>query len=184
MKSLRPIQTEASAWWLLAIRLWPDGPIGARLRRYYWHRRLKIGRSPRFLRGSVLYAEESIIIGDNFSLAENSVVDASESVGIYIGHNVSIARDVFIRAANHRFDDLERPILEQGHTCARINRNGTEFSIVIEDHVLISRAANVLTGAQIGMGAVIGAGAVVSGAVPAYSIVLGNPGRVVRSRKP
>jgi acetyltransferase-like isoleucine patch superfamily enzyme len=48
--------------------------------------------------------------------------------------------------------------------------------------VWIATRAIVLSGSQIGHGCVIGAGAVVSGVIPPYSIVAGNPGRVIRAR--
>lgn len=53
---------------------------------------------------------------------------------------------------------------------------------VIGNDVWIGHEAMLLPGARIGDGAIIGARAVVSGTVPPYSVVLGNPGRVVRSR--
>ena len=43
--------------------------------------------------------------------------------------------------------------------------------------------SSVLRGAQIGDGAVVAAHAVVRGEVPAYSVVAGVPGRVVRDRR-
>jgi acetyltransferase-like isoleucine patch superfamily enzyme len=53
---------------------------------------------------------------------------------------------------------------------------------VIEDDVWVGARAIILPGVTIGHGSVIGAGAVVAKSVPPYSIVVGNPGRVVRSR--
>lgn len=50
--------------------------------------------------------------------------------------------------------------------------------------VWIGHAALILPGARIGSGAIIGAGAVVAGAVAPYSIVAGNPARVIRRRFP
>lgn len=52
----------------------------------------------------------------------------------------------------------------------------------IGNDVWIGHGALVLSGVTVGDGACIGAGAVVSKDVPAYSIVAGNPGRVVRMR--
>ena len=44
------------------------------------------------------------------------------------------------------------------------------------------RNATVLPGARLGHGVIVGAGAVVGGEIPDYSIVAGNPGRVIRRR--
>lgn len=53
--------------------------------------------------------------------------------------------------------------------------------IVIEDDVFIGARAIILKGVTIGRGAIIGAGAVVSSDVPAWSVVVGNPARVVKT---
>lgn len=55
---------------------------------------------------------------------------------------------------------------------------------VIGHDVWIGHAALILPGAEIGNGAIIGAGAVVRGRVAPYSIVAGNPARLIRNRFP
>ena len=52
---------------------------------------------------------------------------------------------------------------------------------VIGNDVWIGSNSTILGGVRIGDGAVIGAGAVVTKDVPPYSIVAGNPARVVKS---
>jgi acetyltransferase-like isoleucine patch superfamily enzyme len=52
--------------------------------------------------------------------------------------------------------------------------------IVIEDDVWIGFGASILGSVHVGRGAVIGAGTIVTKDVPAYSLVVGNPMRVVR----
>jgi acetyltransferase-like isoleucine patch superfamily enzyme len=70
----------------------------------------------------------------------------------------------------------------QGHESRTVAYNGREFSVVIEDDVWIAPNVVVLTGTHIGKGSVISAGAVVSGIIPPYSVVMGNPGRVMANR--
>ncbi|MBQ1335867.1 MAG: gamma carbonic anhydrase family protein, partial [Selenomonadaceae bacterium] len=55
---------------------------------------------------------------------------------------------------------------------------------VIEDHVLIGMNATVLTGAKIGRGSIIAAGALVreKEVIPPNSLVVGMPGKVVRTQ--
>jgi virginiamycin A acetyltransferase len=53
---------------------------------------------------------------------------------------------------------------------------------VIGADVWVGHEALLMPGTRIGPGAIVGARAVVSGEVPAYAIVSGNPGRVVRHR--
>jgi hypothetical protein len=54
--------------------------------------------------------------------------------------------------------------------------------ITIGDFCYIGDGARILLGADIGKGCVVGTLAVVSGRVPPYSIVAGNPARVIRKR--
>ena len=54
--------------------------------------------------------------------------------------------------------------------------------VTIGHDVWIGHGAIILSGRTIGTGAVIGAGAIVTKDVPDYSIVVGNPARVLRMR--
>jgi phosphonate metabolism protein (transferase hexapeptide repeat family) len=56
--------------------------------------------------------------------------------------------------------------------------------VTIGHDVWIGHGAIVLPGRQIGIGAVIAAGAIVTKDVPAYTIVAGNPARIIRRRFP
>lgn len=65
------------------------------------------------------------------------------------------------------------------------NINGyvaTKGNVSIGNDVWIGYGAKILSGVTIGDGAVIGAAAVVTKNVPPYSVVVGNPGRVVKYR--
>lgn len=56
--------------------------------------------------------------------------------------------------------------------------------VVIEDDVWIGFNVLILKGVHIGRGAIVGAGSVVTKNVPAFSVVAGNPARVVKSIDP
>jgi acetyltransferase-like isoleucine patch superfamily enzyme len=58
----------------------------------------------------------------------------------------------------------------------------TKGHIIVGNDVWIGTEATILSGVVIGDGAVIGAHALVSKSVPPYSIVVGNPARVVKQR--
>lgn len=58
----------------------------------------------------------------------------------------------------------------------------TKGDIIIDDDVWIGMNTIILSGVHIGQGAVIGAGSVVSQDVPPYSVVVGNPGKVIKKR--
>ncbi|MEV7663036.1 DapH/DapD/GlmU-related protein [Paenarthrobacter sp. NPDC089316] len=54
--------------------------------------------------------------------------------------------------------------------------------VVIEDDVWIGARAIILPGVRVGRGSVVAAAAVVTKSVPPFSVVAGNPARVVKSR--
>lgn len=93
---------------------------------------------------------------------------------VRIGNDVRIASHVMIIGANHRFDDVDKPIAKQG-----IVRK----SVVIEDDVWIAGRVNILAGVTVGRGSVVAAGAVVTHDVPPYSVVAGVPAKVIKQRK-
>jgi acetyltransferase-like isoleucine patch superfamily enzyme len=91
--------------------------------------------------------------------------------GITIGDDVYLAPLVQMLAVNHVYRDTTRPISQQGITAE---------GIVVEDGAWIGGGAIILDGVRIGRNAVVGAGAVVNRSVPPYTLVAGNPARVVR----
>jgi acetyltransferase-like isoleucine patch superfamily enzyme len=119
------------------------------------------------------HAHGYVEIGEHSFIGCNAIIGAGG--GIRIGSNVLIGQCVNLHAENHRFADADRLIREQG-----VSYKG----ITIEDDVWIGSKATVLDGVTIGKGAVIGAGAVVTESVPAYTIAVGVPARVVGRRNP
>jgi carbonic anhydrase/acetyltransferase-like protein (isoleucine patch superfamily) len=99
---------------------------------------------------------ESIVIGENTNIQDNCTVHVGVSKPTKIGSFVSVGHGSVI------------------HACT------------IEDYCLIGMNAAVMDGAHIGEGCVIGAGAVVSpgSVIPPYSIVVGMPGKVIKSIEP
>jgi acetyltransferase-like isoleucine patch superfamily enzyme len=53
--------------------------------------------------------------------------------------------------------------------------------VIIEDNVWVGFDAVILPGTTIGRGSVIGSRCVVSGNIPPYSVVVGNPGRIIKT---
>lgn len=92
----------------------------------------------------------------------------------------------FITAsANHRYDGISTfpfAIFGSGSKEERPSMPGAGPNTVIGNDVWIGQGVRILPGARIGNGVIIGAGAVVGGQVPSYTIVIGNPARVVRHR--
>lgn len=60
--------------------------------------------------------------------------------------------------------------------------NEMDKDIVVEEDVWIAARVTLLSGAHLGRGCEIGAGSVVRGTIPPYSVVIGNPCKVVGFR--
>ncbi len=86
---------------------------------------------------------------------------------VFIGHNVTFVNDTFPRAT----------------TTTGSLQTETDWKVeptLVKRGASIGSGATILANVVVGEGALIGAGAVVTKDVPAYAIVTGNPGRVVR----
>ncbi|MBU6121952.1 acyltransferase [Hymenobacter siberiensis] len=88
-----------------------------------------------------------------------------------IGNDVIIAQNVVFSGMNHGYADVTKPIRYQQCTAAEI---------VVEDDVWIGANAVITAGVRIGKHAVVAGGSVVTKDVPPYSVVGGNPARILR----
>jgi galactoside O-acetyltransferase len=117
------------------------------------------------LEETCIYIDEDTFIGPNVCI---------EGPGdIRIGKECMIASHSGIYANNHNFADPLSSIKKQG-----VTRQG----IVIEDNCWLGHGVTILDGVTIGKGSVIGAGAVVNKDIPAYSVAVGVPAKVIKSR--
>ena len=107
---------------------------------------------------------------------------------LVIGKFCQIADGVrFITAsANHRYDGFSSfPFaIFGGGIEGRPSMPGPGPDTIIGNDVWIGQGATILPGTRIGDGVIVGAGSVVTGTIPPYSIVGGNPARVLRPRVP
>lgn len=134
---------------------------------------ISIGNECSFSRFVHLNAQSGAIeIGDRFSLGVNSQVDAENGGFIRIGNSVLIGSNVVLRASNHCID-AGMNIRDQGHL------PGT---ILIGDDVWIGSNSVILPGVCIESHSIIGASSVVTKNVAAYTVVAGNPARVIKIR--
>lgn len=115
---------------------------------------------------------EGLQVGDRSSFATGCFVGCSGS--IRIGDDVMLGPGVQLHSENHVMADTGRPIKEQG-----VERS----FVVIEDDCWIGAGTVVTAGVTIGRGSVIGAGSVVTRDVPAHSVAVGVPAKVVRDRR-
>lgn len=125
-----------------------------------------------------VYTYESICVGDNVNLGYRPVLIAALS-RIVIGDNVMLGPQVTIRGGNHRIDVVGKAMIEVGEA---EKRPEDDPGVIIESDVWIGTRAIILAGVTIGRGSVVAGGAVVTQSVAPYSIVGGNPARLIRMR--
>lgn len=112
-----------------------------------------------------------ICIGDNSGMGINSMIPN----GSIIGKNVMMGPNCFIHSTNHNFDRLDIPMNQQGETEA--------LPVIIEDDVWIGQNVTIMRGRHIATGSIIAANCVLTKDFPPYSIVGGNPGKLIKTRK-
>lgn len=106
----------------------------------------------------------------------------SDNEKLSIGNYVSIASGVkFILGGNHYYNTFSTYPFKV--MCLGEEREAySNGPIVINDDVWIATDSIILSGVNVGKGAVIAAGSVVVKDVPPYSIVGGNPAKVIKYR--
>lgn len=117
-----------------------------------------------------------IIFGKNVQLNDYVHIGAIESVEI--GDYTLIASRVFISDHNHGLYSGRTD--ESNPAVPPIDRPLVSKPVKIGCNVWIGEQVCILSGVTIGDGAIIGAGSIVNKDVPARSIVVGNPAKVIR----
>ncbi len=159
----------------------------------------------RFGSGSVIkfpakiWGRDAIEIGRNVFIAENSFFAITQSNGVtnyqprlIIGDNVCIGSSFFVACIDeviiesdvlmsdrvfisdhiHGYQEKGVPIIKQ-----KLVPRG---KVVIRSGSFIGVNAVIMPGVTIGLGSVVGASTVVYHDVPDFSVVVGNPGRIVK----
>ena len=133
-----------------------------------------------------------VIIGDNTFIHEGAKLMARTK--IEIGNYVMISWDCTIMDhTSHstdyrdRAEDFDKLILSQSNNNHLLvdkcwDKVNTK-PVIIKDHVWIGFGSVIIKGVTIGEGSIIGAQSVVREDVPPWSIVIGNPARVVKKLK-
>lgn len=107
-----------------------------------------------------------------------------ENEKLEIGNYVSIADNVtFILSGNHYIDTFTTYPFKVNCFSEKVEAWG-KGPIKVGDDVWIGYGATILSGVTIGQGAVIAAGSVVVKDIESYSVVGGNPAKLLKYRYP
>jgi len=148
---------------------------------------------------SITIGRNSIIAGELLTFKHDGEIKLGEwcyigegarlwsAIKIEIGDRVLISHNVNI------FDSLTHPLSsekrhQQFKEIATIGHPASidlsEEAVVIEDDVWVGANSSILQGVHISKGAIIGAGSVVTKDVPEWTIVAGNPAKIIRELQP
>lgn len=147
---------------------------------------IKIGNN--FYAGKLLWLEAiksyegityfpKILIKDNVNLQDFVHIGAVNY--IEIGNNVLFASRVYVTDHNH---GIYRGNSQSNPDQPPLKRNiFNNESVIISDNVWVGENVIILPGVTIGKGSIIGSNSVVTNDVPPNSIVVGVPGKVIKS---
>lgn len=127
----------------------------------------KIGKHTTIFPSVKIWQPWTLVIGDWVILSAD--VNCYSASLIEIGTHVVVSQDVFLCGISH---DISSPHFELRYA-----------PIYIGNEVWIAAQATILPGVSIGEGAVVGACAVVTKNVLPWSVVAGNPAKVVKKRE-
>jgi virginiamycin A acetyltransferase len=118
--------------------------------------------------GTVL-SKQGVTVGDRVYIGMRCTIGHARLADhVTIGSNV----DILSGKAQHRFDDLDAPIQDQG---------GEFTTVAIGENSWLGNGTIVM--ADIGRDCIVGAGSVVVDPLPDRVIAVGNPARVIRERR-
>jgi acetyltransferase-like isoleucine patch superfamily enzyme len=113
--------------------------------------------------GTRIWSQSSVIIGDHVLISH--LVDIHDTDG-------------------HPIDWQERRLDAEArltNQMQNLSRQTMAMPVTIEDDVWVCFKATILKGVHVGKGAIIAAGSVVTADVPPWTVVAGNPAKVVRA---
>ena len=147
--------------------------------RRYTAKRVKLGNSVVIGKDSNLYIVQDDTSGVKLRIDDNCAIGARSTIAaanyIHIERDVITGTSVLIQDHHHTHEDLDLPIRDQGITGGgriRIEQGcwiGQGAAIVCNEGELV-----------IGRNSVIGANSVVGRSLPPHSVIVGNPGIIVK----
>ena len=115
--------------------------------------------------------EPRIIIDDGCQIGKNFTISVSNKA--IIEKNVIVGPNVYIADCGHVYEDIHTPIMYQGVT-------STTNEVSIGEGSWLGINSVVVGNVRIGKGCVVAANTFVNKDVPDYSVVAGNPAKIIK----
>jgi acetyltransferase-like isoleucine patch superfamily enzyme len=148
------------------------------LRKWFQKKKMsRIGKNSEIRPFCFIDGTNNVEIGDNVIIPNGTILatDPFNTDGkIIIEDNVLLAPNCAIYCTTHRFDDITRPIKEQGDIAK---------TTIIKQGAWLGINSVVMPGVTVGRNAVVGANSVVTKNVPDYCVVVGSPARIIKNLK-
>ena len=168
-------------FWKNTDRIGPD-IFGTYWRLFFKSKMLKLCKkkfkhfadSADFRPGAYAVGCSQISIGERVVIRPGTMLHgetASLDQSILIENDVMLGSGVHIYVENHCFDNLNIPIIDQGHYQAK--------QVVLKKGCWIGANTILLPGVSIGYNSVVGAGSIVTKSVPDGVVIAGNPARII-----
>lgn len=144
------------------------------------HKKISIGENSTFGRGTVFYAPNKMVIGNNVYIGKYCSFETDIEIAddVLFGNNVGL-----IGKYDHDYSYIGKNIKDSPWIGDKdYNFKGENLKIVVEKDVWIGYGAIIVSGVCVGRGSVVAAGSVVLRDVEPYSIVGGNPAKVISRR--
>lgn len=154
--------------------------IKAKRKKYLYRKFKNITPSSVLSRDCEVYNCDNLIMEEHTNIYGDSVIMNTRAKFIMKKHS-GAAIGLLVITGNHMSIKNRRGVTDKDKDNA-INPKQYDKDIIVEDSVWIGARVTLLAGSHIGRGAFIGAGSVVRSSVPPYSIVVGNPAKVVGFR--
>jgi acetyltransferase-like isoleucine patch superfamily enzyme len=113
--------------------------------------------------------EPLVVLGHGVAMQQSCHITAAGRLSIGAGTLMSF--NVSVQDTDHRYDDI---------TCSVSKQPLTFAPTTIGENCFLGAGSRILAGTTLGRHCVVGANAVVRGEFPDFSVIAGNPARVIR----
>jgi acetyltransferase-like isoleucine patch superfamily enzyme len=123
--------------------------------------------------GTFVEIQKGAVIGKNCKISSHTFICEGVTIEdeVFISHNVTFINDMYPRST----------------TASGELQTEADWKVIptfIRKGASVGSSATILAGVTVGEGAIVGAGAVVTKDVPPWTIVAGNPAKILRAIAP